>query len=95
MVLPIFVVFLIGLVVGSLFANLFTAPIDCLLFCYLMERKSLANGQPIERGQNELDIKEVLDNLYLRGEDEISGEVVYVYEEVNENTLDLTYITKK
>ena len=52
MILPIFAVFLIGLVIGSLFANLFTAAMDCLLFCYLMERKSLENGGEIDRSQN-------------------------------------------
>ena len=41
MALPMFSVFLIGLVIGSLFANLFTGAIDCLLFCYLMERKNM------------------------------------------------------
>lgn len=44
-VLPVFCVFVIGLVVGSLFTNLFTASVDCLLFCYLMERKSMEGGE--------------------------------------------------
>lgn len=37
----------------------------------------------------------MLDNLYFRAEEEINGDVVYVYESYNENTLDMTYITKK
>lgn len=43
-VLPVFCVFIIGLVVGCLFANIFTSSVDCLLYCYLVERKSLAEG---------------------------------------------------
>ena len=35
-VLPVFCVFVIGLVVGSLFTNIFSASVDCLLFCYLV-----------------------------------------------------------
>ena len=38
--LPLFAVFLMGLVIGSLFANLFTSALDCLLFCYLMEKET-------------------------------------------------------
>ena len=44
MVLPMFSVFLIGLVIGSLFANVYTAAVDCLLFGYLMERKNMIEG---------------------------------------------------
>ena len=80
MIIPIFAIFLIGLVIGSLFSNLFTAAIDCILFCYLMERKNLGEGDQIERVQNELEIKKVLDDCYYRSDDEINGDVIYVYE---------------
>ena len=67
MILPMFAIFVIGLVVGSLLANLYTAAIDCLLFCYLMERKSMIEGvEP--RAEHDLRIKETLDSCYYKTE---------------------------
>lgn len=33
--LPILSVFLMAIVIGSLYSNIFAASIDCLIFCYL------------------------------------------------------------
>lgn len=43
-VLPVFCVFAIGLVIGSLLTNIFTSALDCLLFCYLIESRSVDEG---------------------------------------------------
>ena len=56
MVLPMLCIFFIGLVVGSLFANSYTAALDCLFFCYLMERKNMVEGQE-PRSDQDLGIK--------------------------------------
>jgi hypothetical protein len=65
MVLPILCVFFLGLVVGSLYSNIFTAAIDCLLFCYLMEKKNMIEGEEQEpRPQDDLKIKQILDKCF-------------------------------
>jgi hypothetical protein len=61
--LPIILSVSLGIVVGQLMSNLFTASVDCLLFCFLLEKK---NG--IEYSPNE--IKKNLEDLYNK-EDEI------------------------
>lgn len=94
MVLPMLCVFFLGLVVGSLFANNYTAALDCLFFCYLMERKNMIEGQE-QRPEQQLRIKETLDKCYYRTEEEKKGEALYVYEQMDEYTLDLTYVTRK
>jgi fucose permease len=43
-VLPVFCVFIIGLIIGCMFSNVYTAAVDSLLYCYLMERKSISEG---------------------------------------------------
>jgi len=44
LVLPVFCVFIIGLVIGSLFSNIYSSSLDTLLYCYLTEKKSLLDG---------------------------------------------------
>lgn len=78
--LPVFCVFIIALVIGSLFANIFTASLDCLLFCYLIERKSLAEGESLERGADELPIKTFLDEWFYRMAEQNKDEI-FIYEE--------------
>jgi hypothetical protein len=66
--LPVILAVSLGVVLGQLMSNLFTASLDCLLFCFLLEKK---NG--VEYSTNE--IKKHLEELYNK-EEEI--------EEVNE-----------
>lgn len=47
------------------------------------------------RPQDDLKIKQILDKCFYRTEEEKKGQNVYVYEEVNENTLELTYVSKR
>jgi hypothetical protein len=61
----------LGVTVGQLMTNLFTASVDCLLFCYLLEKR---NG--VEYSTNE--IKKHLEDLYNK-EEEVE-EVKEMYE---------------
>jgi hypothetical protein len=47
--LPVILSVSLGVVVGQLMTNLFTASLDCLLFCFLLEKK---NG--VEYSRNEI-----------------------------------------
>jgi hypothetical protein len=63
-ILPVFFVFMIGMVVGCLLANVFIGSVDCLVYCYLFERKCVAEGSEMERNEDEMKIKKVLDECY-------------------------------
>lgn len=69
--LPVLLAVSLGIVVGQLLGNLYTAAVDCLLFCYLLEKK---NGT--EYSNNE--VKKVLEELYNK-EEEVE-EVTEMYE---------------
>lgn len=69
--LPVVLSVSLGVVVGQLMANIFTASVDCLLFCFLLEKK---NG--IEFSTN--DIKKHLEDAYNK-EEEVE-EVKEMYE---------------
>ncbi len=38
--LPMLIVFFISITLGSMQANMYTAALDCLIFCFLLEKKS-------------------------------------------------------
>lgn len=69
--LPVLLATGLGIMVGQLMGNLYTAAVDCLLFCYLLEKK---NGT--EFSNNE--VKKILEELY--NEEEEVGEVREMYE---------------
>ncbi len=65
-------VFLSSLVVGSIFSNMYTSAVDCLIFCYLLEKK-----KNVANTKNE--VEDILEQLY--NDDELgSEEVVEMFE---------------
>ena len=47
------IIFLISIILGAIQANMYTAALDCLIFCFLLEKKS-----NVENTKN--DVKDIL-----------------------------------
>jgi hypothetical protein len=59
LVLPVVLSAFIGVLIGQILSNIFTVSIDCLLFCFLVEKK---NG--VEASTNE--VKKVIEEIYVQ-----------------------------
>ena len=51
--LTMLIIFLISIILGAIQANMYTAALDCLIFCFLLEKKS-----NVENTKN--DVKDIL-----------------------------------
>ena len=60
-----FCVFLVALIVGSIFSNLYTSALDCMVFCFLLEKTN-----NVTNTKNE--VKDILEQLF--NDDELESE---------------------